>query len=42
VVLGGQLRVVVRLTVTGDRIAALEAVADPERIAAMRVEMLEG
>jgi RNA polymerase sigma-70 factor (ECF subfamily) len=41
VVLGGQLRVVVRLTVTGDRIAALEAVADPERIAAMRVEMLE-
>jgi RNA polymerase sigma-70 factor (ECF subfamily) len=42
VILGGQLRVVVRLTVVGDRIAAMEAVADPERIAAMKVEMLEG
>ena len=32
VVLGGQLRIVLRLTITGDRISAVEAVADAERI----------
>src|ERR671914_1693415 len=31
VILGGQLRIVVRLTISGDRISAVEAVADAER-----------
>jgi len=32
VVMGGELRIVLRLTITEDRIAAVEAVADAERI----------
>jgi RNA polymerase sigma-70 factor, ECF subfamily len=40
VILGGQLRIVVRLTISGNRIAAVEAVADAERIAEFDVEML--
>ncbi|MBR1121445.1 sigma-70 family RNA polymerase sigma factor [Bradyrhizobium lablabi] len=40
VILGGQLRIVVRLTIAGDRIAAVEAVADADRIAEFDVEML--
>jgi RNA polymerase sigma-70 factor (ECF subfamily) len=40
VILGGQLRVVVRLTLRGERIAAVEAVADAERIGAFDVEVL--
>jgi RNA polymerase sigma factor (sigma-70 family) len=40
VVIGGQIRIVLRLTVTNDRIAAVEAVADAERIAAFDVEVL--
>jgi len=40
VILGGQLRIVLRLTVAGDRIAAVEAVADAERIATFDVEVL--
>jgi len=33
VAFGGQLRIVMLLTITGDRISAMEAIADPERIA---------
>lgn len=40
VILGGQLRVVLRLTVTGDRIAAVEAIADAERLGQFDVEVL--
>jgi RNA polymerase sigma factor (sigma-70 family) len=40
VVLGGQLRIVLRLTITGDRISAVEAVADAERIGGFDVEVL--
>jgi len=40
VILGGQLRVVVRLTIQGERISAIEAVAGAERIGAFDVEML--
>jgi len=40
VILGGQLRVVLRLTITSDRIAAVEAVADAERLGQLDVEML--
>jgi len=40
VILGGQLRVVVRLTIQGERISAIEAVADAERIGRFDVEML--
>jgi RNA polymerase sigma-70 factor (ECF subfamily) len=41
VILGGQLRIVVRLTVTGDKIAALEAFADAERIGGLDVTILD-
>ena len=41
VILGGQLRIVVRLTITGDKIAALEAVADAERIGGLDVAILD-
>jgi RNA polymerase sigma-70 factor (ECF subfamily) len=37
---GGQLRIVLRLTITGDRIAAVEAVADAEQIGQFDVEVL--
>jgi len=40
VVLGGQLRIVVRLTIQRERISAIEAVADAERIGTFDVEML--
>jgi RNA polymerase sigma factor (sigma-70 family) len=40
VILGGQLRIVVRLTIAGDRITAVEAVANAESIAQLDVEML--
>jgi RNA polymerase sigma factor (sigma-70 family) len=40
VVLGGQLRIVLRLTITGNRISAVEAVADAERIGGFDVEVL--
>jgi len=40
VVLGGQLRILLRLTITGDRISAVEAVADAERIGGFDVEVL--
>ena len=40
VILGGQLRVVLRLTISGDRISAVDAVADTEAIATLDVEVL--
>ena len=40
VVLGGQLRIVLRLTIRGDRISAVEAVADAGRIGRFDVEVL--
>jgi len=41
VILGGQLRVVLRLTIADDRIAAVEAVADAEQLGQLDVEVLE-
>jgi RNA polymerase sigma-70 factor (ECF subfamily) len=41
VIFGGQLRIVLRLTIAGDRIAGVEAVADAERIGAFDVEVLD-
>ena len=35
-----QLRLVLRLTISGDRIAAVDAIADAERLAGFDVEML--
>ena len=40
VIMGGALRIVLRLTITGDRIAAVEAVADATQIAEFDVEVL--
>jgi RNA polymerase sigma factor (sigma-70 family) len=40
IILGGQLRIVVRLTIHGERISAIEAVADPEQIGTFDVELL--
>jgi RNA polymerase sigma factor (sigma-70 family) len=40
VILGGQLRIVLRLTISGERIAELEAVADAGQIAGFDVEVL--
>jgi RNA polymerase sigma factor (sigma-70 family) len=40
VILGGQLRIVLRLTMNGDKIAAVEAVADAERISRFDFEVL--
>jgi RNA polymerase sigma-70 factor (ECF subfamily) len=40
VIFGGQLRIVLRLTISGDRIAAVEAVADAGQIAEFDVEVL--
>src|SRR5437899_5128322 len=40
VIFGGKLRIVLQLTIAGDRIAAGEAVADAERIATFDVEVL--
>ena len=41
VIFGGQLRVVLRLAITGERISALDAVADAERIGQFDVEVLD-
>ena len=41
VIFGGQLRIVLRLTIAGDRIAAVEAVADAERVSRFDVEVLD-
>lgn len=41
VILGGQLRVVLRLTISDERIRAMEAVSDTEAIATLDVEVLE-
>ncbi len=41
VILGGHLRIALRVTFNGDRIAGIEAMADAERIAALEVEVLE-
>jgi RNA polymerase sigma-70 factor (ECF subfamily) len=41
VVFGGQLRVVLRLAFTGDRISGVEAIADAARIADLDTEILE-
>jgi RNA polymerase sigma-70 factor (ECF subfamily) len=41
VILGGRLRIALRFTFKDDRIAAVEAVADAERIRAFDVEVLE-
>ena len=40
VIMGGQLRIVLRFTITGDRISAVEAVADAGRIGRFDVEVL--
>ena len=41
VVMGGELRIVLRLTITEDRIAAVEAVGDAERIGKFELRMLD-
>jgi hypothetical protein len=41
VIVGGQLRIVLRLTIAGDGIAAVEAVADSERIGEFEVDVLD-
>jgi hypothetical protein len=40
VIFGGQLRIVLHLTVSGERISAVEAVADAERLASFDVTVL--
>jgi RNA polymerase sigma factor (sigma-70 family) len=40
VIFGGQLRIVVRLTIRGERISALDAVADAEQIGELNVTLL--
>ena len=40
VMLGGQLRIVLRVTITDERVAEIEAIADPARINAMEVAIL--
>jgi RNA polymerase sigma-70 factor (ECF subfamily) len=40
VILGGQLRIVVRLTISDDRISAVDAVADAERIGQFDINLL--
>ena len=40
VILGNQLRIVVRLTISGERISAIDAVADAEQIGAFDVTLL--
>jgi RNA polymerase sigma factor (sigma-70 family) len=41
VILGGQLRIALRLTFIGDKIAAVEAVADAARLSKFELEVLE-
>ncbi|WP_439618749.1 sigma-70 family RNA polymerase sigma factor [Shinella sp.] len=40
VILGGELKIVVRMEVAGDQITAIDSIADPARIAAFEVEYL--
>ena len=40
VIVGGQLRIVLRLTLSGERISAVEAVADAERLNSFDVTVL--
>ena len=40
VILGSQIRIVLRLTLENDRIAGIEAIAEPERLGDMDVEIL--
>ena len=40
VILGGRLRIALRVSLAGDRIAAIEAVADPDRLAEIDLEVL--
>lgn len=42
VILGGQLRIALRIIFSGDRIAGIDAMADAEQVAALDVEVLEG
>ena len=42
VILDGQLRIVLRMTIIGERIAAVDAVADAEQIGQYEVELLAG
>jgi RNA polymerase sigma-70 factor (ECF subfamily) len=42
VILGGQLRIALRVTFAGERIGAIEAVADAEELAGMEVAVLDG
>jgi RNA polymerase sigma-70 factor (ECF subfamily) len=41
VILGGQLRILLRLTFRDDRIAGVEAIADAERLQSFKLEILE-
>jgi RNA polymerase sigma-70 factor (ECF subfamily) len=41
VILGGQLRIVLRLTIKADRIAGVEAIADAERLSGFDLELLD-
>jgi RNA polymerase sigma factor (sigma-70 family) len=41
VIFGGKLRIVLRLTITGDRIAAVDAIADAERVRQFDLELLD-
>ena len=42
VILGGRLRIALRVMFRDDRIVGIEALADPEQVAALDVEVLEG
>jgi RNA polymerase sigma-70 factor (ECF subfamily) len=41
VILQGNLKIVLSLTFDGERIAGIEAIADPQRIAQFKVDMLD-
>jgi hypothetical protein len=41
VILGGQLRIVLRLIIKADRIAGIEAIADAERLSGFDLELLD-
>ena len=41
VIIGGELRIVLRMTITGERISEVDAVADAERIGQFDVEILD-
>jgi RNA polymerase sigma factor (sigma-70 family) len=41
VIMGGRLRIALNLTITGDRIVGIEAVADPERLRGFDVAVLD-